>query len=129
MTLCGCSASQKKTRLIIVGLVCVFVLAIYNCSQTRSAGYASWYGEDFKGKKTANGEVFDPSRLTAAHKTLPFGTRLRVTHLKNKKEVIVTINDRGPYKRGRIIDLSEAAARKLDMLDEGVAKVRIKKIS
>lgn len=88
-------------------------------------GYASWYGPGFAGRRTANGEVFDPSQLTAAHKTLPFDTRLRVTNLSNGQSVIVRINDRGPFRPGRIIDLSRAAAERLRMVGSGVARVRI----
>lgn len=86
-------------------------------------GIASWYGPGFHGRKTANGEKFDTHELTAAHKTLPFGTILLVTNLENGKTTTVRINDRGPYARGRIIDLSMAAKKELEM--GGLAKVRI----
>ena len=88
-------------------------------------GWASWYGEPFHGRKTASGEVYDMYQLTAAHKTLPLGTAVMVTHLKNNRSVMVTVNDRGPFIRGRIIDLSYAAAQSLGMVREGVAKVRV----
>jgi len=88
-------------------------------------GWASWYGEPFHGRKTASGEVYDMYQLTAAHKTLPLGTTVMVTHLKNDRSVMVTVNDRGPFVRGRIIDLSYAAAQGLGMVTEGVAKVRV----
>jgi len=88
-------------------------------------GLASWYGEPFHGRKTASGEVYDMYQLTAAHKTLPLGTSVIVTHVNNGKSVEVTINDRGPFVRGRIIDLSYAAAKALEMVKEGVAKVRV----
>ncbi len=88
-------------------------------------GIASYYGPGFHGKKTANGERFNMYELTAAHKTLPFNTRVRVTNLNNKKSVIVRINDRGPYKKGRIIDLSKGAAKKIDLLQTGTAKVKV----
>jgi rare lipoprotein A len=81
---------------------------------------ASWYGEP---QMTASGERFNPRALTAAHRTLPLGTRVRVTNTHNGKTVTVRINDRGPYNRARIIDLSEAAARLLDMIDAGVVPV------
>lgn len=90
------------------------------------SGVASWYGKKFHGRKTASGERYNQNALTAAHKTLPFGTRVRVTNLENKKSVSVIINDRGPFVRGRIIDVSHAAAKKLEMLDSGTAHVRIK---
>lgn len=88
-------------------------------------GVASWYGGSLHGRRTASGERFDQEDLTAAHRSLPFGTRVRVTHLENGRSVIVTINDRGPYARGRIIDVSRAAARRLDMLRTGTARVRV----
>ena len=88
-------------------------------------GRASWYGEGLKGRKTASGERFDPEDLTAAHRTLPFGTVVRVTNLRNNRSVSVRITNRGPFIRGRIIDLSPAAARELRILKSGVARVRI----
>ncbi|HKU36618.1 MAG TPA: septal ring lytic transglycosylase RlpA family protein [Polyangiales bacterium] len=88
-------------------------------------GVASWYGEDFAGRSTANGEVYDPNEYTAAHRTLPFGTILRVTRKKTGDWVLVRINDRGPYgKRKRLLDLSRQAAKRLGMLHDGVAQVR-----
>jgi len=88
-------------------------------------GMASWYGGKHHGGPTASGERFDKHAMTAAHRTLRMGTRVRVTRKKNSRSVVVRINDRGPYSKGRIIDLSEAAARALDMLDDGIAQVRI----
>jgi len=88
-------------------------------------GLASWYGGALRGHLTANGERFNPSALTAAHRTLPFGTCLHVENLANGRQVDVRVNDRGPYVNGRIVDLSEAAARRLDMLDQGVGHVRL----
>ncbi len=89
-------------------------------------GEASWYGGKFQGKLTANGERFDTNMLTAAHKTLPFNTIVEVKNLENNKIVHVRINDRGPFVEGRIIDLSRAAASKLNMVGAGVAKVEIR---
>jgi rare lipoprotein A (peptidoglycan hydrolase) len=88
-------------------------------------GKASFYGkgDSFAGKLAANGKIFDPSKLTAAHKTLPFGTRVRVFNKSNKKSVIVTITDRGPFKPGRVLDLSYAAAKKLDFEEKGITEV------
>jgi rare lipoprotein A len=86
-------------------------------------GVASYYADRFSGRITANGERYDPSKLTAAHPHYPFGTRVRVKNLENGKSVVVRINDRGPYKAGRIIDLSAVAARELDLLVKGTAKV------
>ena len=88
-------------------------------------GRASWYDPSFHGKLTASGDRYDQNRLTAAHRTLPLGSTVTVTNLENGKSVKVLINDRGPYVRDRVIDLSRAAARKLDMLDSGVTDVRV----
>jgi rare lipoprotein A len=88
-------------------------------------GMATWYGREEQGGPTASGERFDMYKLTAAHRTLKLGTRVRVTRLANGRSVEVRINDRGPYGRGRIIDLSYAAAQKLDMIGDGVARVRL----
>jgi len=88
-------------------------------------GLASWYGREFHGKKTASGEKFDMGKLTAAHRTLPFGTMVKVKNFENGKTVTVRINDRGPFRGSRIIDLSHAAAKKLDMVRSGEAKVGI----
>ncbi len=86
-------------------------------------GLASWYGERFHGRRTASGEPFDMHALTAAHKTLPFGTKVRVRHATTGQEVLVRINDRGPHVRGRIIDLSRAAAAAIGLVQTGVAPV------
>lgn len=88
-------------------------------------GEASWYGPGFHGNATANGERYDQEALTAAHRTLPFDTVVRVRNLNNNRTVVVRINDRGPYARGRIIDLSRAAAREIDMINSGIAPVEI----
>lgn len=88
-------------------------------------GVASYYADDYHGKLTSNGEVFNMDDLTAAHRTFPFGTSVRVTNLENKKAVVVRINDRGPFKDGRIIDLSLAAAKELDLIRNGTARVRL----
>lgn len=88
-------------------------------------GVASYYGKKYHGRKTANGEIFDMTKLTAAHRSLPFGINVRVTNLSNNQSVIVRINDRGPFIAGRIIDLSLAAAQRLGMITAGLAKVRV----
>ena len=97
--------------------------------QTRSFdisyGKASYYGMDFNGKKTASGEVYDMNALTAAHNDFPFGTLCRITNLRNHKEVVVRINDRGPFVKGRIIDLSYGAAKELNAITSGVIDVKI----
>ena len=87
-----------------------------------SYGLASFYGE---GSETASGEKFSPNELTAAHPTLPFGTRLRVTNVSNGRSVIVRVNDRGPFVRGRAVDVSSSAAERIGMIDQGVAKVKL----
>lgn len=91
----------------------------------RQEGFASWYGIDFHGKKTATGEIYDMFSISAAHKTLPLGTKVRVTNLDNGRELELTINDRGPFVDGRVIDLSYASARLLGMADNGLAHVRV----
>lgn len=88
-------------------------------------GLASWYGYPYHGRRAANGEIYDMEKLTAAHRTLPFGTWVRVTNLSNQKTVDVRITDRGPFIDGRIIDLSKAGARAIDMIGPGVARVRL----
>ena len=111
-------------------------LALTSCATTRpmrvesppveaQVGVASYYAGTWHGRRTASGERFDMHELTAAHRTLPFGTRVRVTNLNNGREVIVRINDRGPWKKKRVIDVSYAAARKLGMIGPGTAKVRL----
>jgi len=89
------------------------------------SGLASWYGHPYHGRRAANGEIYDMEQLTAAHRTLPFGTWVHVTNLTNEKTVDVRITDRGPFIDGRVIDLSHAAARAVDMIWPGVARVRL----
>jgi len=91
----------------------------------RQVGYASFYARAHDGRRTASGERYDMDEMTAAHRTLPFGTRVRVTNLSNGREAVVRINDRGPFRKGRVIDVSYAAARKLGLVRSGVAKVRV----
>lgn len=88
-------------------------------------GKASWYGDRFQGRRTASGEAFNQYALTAAHRSLPFGTRLRVTNVKNGKAVIVKVNDRGPFVGNRVLDLSKEAAARINMLMSGIAKVQV----
>jgi rare lipoprotein A len=104
-------------------------LSVALCSPSiavAAEGMASYYGKGFHGRRTASGQRFNQHALTAAHRSLRFGTRVRVTNLRNRKSVVVTINDRGPYAKGRIVDLSRAAARDLGMIKSGVARVRLK---
>jgi len=88
-------------------------------------GFASYYGSEFHGRRTSSGEVYDMNALTAAHNTLPLGTIIKVTNLSNHRSVLVKVNDRGPFKPGRILDLSFGAARQLGMVRNGTARVRI----
>ncbi len=92
-------------------------------------GKASWYGKAFHGRLTASGERYNMHAPTAAHKSLPFGTRVRVTNLDNGKHTVVRINDRGPFVKGRIIDLSYGAAKKIQMLQAGVVRVKLEILS
>ncbi len=96
-----------------------------NGKATSYKGIASYYGNDFHGKKTANGEMFDMHGLTAAHRSFPFGTKVRVTNTDNGKSCIVRVNDRGPFKLERIMDLSMGAAEMLDMMKSGTANVAL----
>jgi len=90
-----------------------------------TTGVASYYGAQYHGKPTASGEIFDMNQLTAAHPSYAFGTRVKVTHSGNNRSVIVRINDRGPFIKGRVIDLSRAAAEKLQMAKSGLAQVKL----
>ena len=92
-------------------------------------GVASWYGKSHHGRRTANGESYDMSAMTAAHRTLPFGSVVRVTRLDDGRTVTVRINDRGPYARGRIIDLSAQAAQTIGMTEQGVARVKVEQFA
>jgi len=89
-------------------------------------GIASWYGPGFQGNRTANGEIYDMNGISAAHKSLPFGTIVRVVDLDTGRSVVVRINDRGPFIKGRIIDLSKGAAEKLGIVDKGIARVGLR---
>ncbi|MGO1728979.1 MAG: septal ring lytic transglycosylase RlpA family protein [Flavobacteriaceae bacterium] len=110
---------MKKIVLVFFMLFSMSILA-----QTQT-GKASFYANKFEGRQTASGEKYSHNKMTAAHRKLPFGTKVKVTNLTNDKSVIVEVNDRGPFIRGRIIDLSRSAAKKLNFLGEGVADVTI----
>lgn len=92
-------------------------------------GLASFYGDEFQGRPTASGQPYDKGRLTCAHRTHPFGTWLEVTNLENGRTVRVMVNDRGPFKKGRVVDLSREAARQLGMLKRGTARVRVVRVT
>ncbi|MFI8979008.1 septal ring lytic transglycosylase RlpA family protein [Ectopseudomonas khazarica] len=118
-------ASGLQTCALLGALALLGGCSTFGGSGGSETGKASYYGQAHHGKRTASGERFDQHALTAAHRTLPFGTRVRVTNLNNERSVVVRINDRGPFVRGRIIDLSRAAAERLDMLRAGVVPVRL----
>jgi len=108
-------------------LIIIFLLNTFSLF-AESVGDASWYGKEFQGKPTASGDSFDMYAYTAAHRTLPFGTMLKVTNLSNNKSIIVRVNDRGPFKENRIVDLSYQAAKEIGMLIDGTAEVSIVEI-
>src|SRR5271155_239602 len=112
---------QVEMRWMIAFLLGITPLACFSAE----FGFASWYGYPFHGRVAADGSVYDMEQITAAHKTLPLGSWVRVTNLKNGKVVDVRITDRGPFIDGRVIDLSRAAARAIDVLDPGTAPVRV----
>lgn len=109
------------------GLGIILAVQILGCApKITETGKASYYSDAFKGRKTASGSIFRQSKRTAAHKTLPFGTRVKVINIKNGRSTKVTINDRGPFIEGRIIDLSKKGARKIGMIQDGVVEVRLR---
>ena len=121
-----------RIRALTLALV---IFTVYGCATSAPQtlgeadvlrGVASWYGEEFAGRTTANGEIFDPMQLTAAHRTLPFGTVVDVTNDKTSRTVRVRINDRGPYIGGRVLDLSYAAAQQIGLIEPGTGEVQIK---
>lgn len=116
-----------KKLLTFILMINLVALSLAACSKKIiETGKASFYADKFKGRPTASGQIFRQHKRTAAHKTLPFGTRVTVINLKNGKRVKVRINDRGPFVAGRIIDLSRKAARKIDLVQAGVAPVEIR---
>ncbi|MDY6854767.1 MAG: septal ring lytic transglycosylase RlpA family protein [Thermodesulfobacteriota bacterium] len=129
---------MKQSRDILSPSILLILILLCSCAshkplsyppkpsyRAKQIGIASWYGSDFHGKKTSSGEIYNMYDLTAAHKTLPLGTYVRVTNLNNKRSAKVKINDRGPFIKGRIIDLSYTAAKKIDMVESGTAKVKV----
>jgi rare lipoprotein A len=118
--LAGCAATAPRTH-EAAGV------RVESASQAadEETGLATFYAKRFAGRRTASGERYDPGALTGAHRTLAFGTRVRVTNLANQRSVVVVITDRGPFDRRRVIDLSRRAARELGMLRDGVARVRL----
>jgi rare lipoprotein A len=128
----GICLSNKKLLLLAISATLIASCAPYHAQKGatsfRQQGQASWYGPGFQGRKTASGERFNTGAMTAAHRTLPFGTTVRVTNLSNGKSALVRINDRGPFAHGRIIDLSKAAAREVGLLGAGTAAVEIRAV-
>ena len=114
------------TVLVVAGTLGCATTGPLAGGRSEEVGLASYYGRAHEGRRTASGEVFDMNGMTAAHRTLPFGTRVRVTNLANGREAVVRINDRGPFRRGRILDVSYAAARRLGFVGRGVARVRVR---
>jgi rare lipoprotein A len=114
---------EMRAKMITVGLLGAAVMLPIDLAKADQLGHASWYS--LPANITANGERMDPNELTAAHRSLPFGTRVLVENLSNGRSVVVRINDRGPFIGGRIIDLSKAAAASIGMIDTGTAKVRV----
>ena len=123
----------SETNIIVVSYEAARQLELINKGKAKvkievlsgQYGIASWYGKDFNGNLTANGEIYDMGKLTAAHRELPFNTKVRVTNLNNNKSVVVRINDRGPFVKNRIIDLSKKAASMIDMVDSGISMVKL----
>jgi len=119
---------NKSLWLCLIALLAFGISTQAAAKQHVQEGEASYYANKFQGKKTASGELYDKKALTAAHRKLAFGTKVKVTYLKNGKSVVVKINDRGPYAKSRLIDLSHAAAQKIEMLDDGHGKVKLEVI-
>lgn len=125
---------NKRVFIKFCVILCLLFLA--SCASTgrieygeeSDYGIASWYGSELNGKRTASGERFDMYGMTCAHRSFAFGTRLRVTNPENNKSVIVTVNDRGPFVRGRDLDLSYGAAKKIGIIRQGVGRVKIERL-
>ncbi len=120
---------KKNIGLFSVLLLTVFAVPLVFAQEVRQYGNASWYASSLHGRKTASGECYDKDEFTGAHRELPFGTMVKVKNLNNGKEVIVRVNDRGPFIKSRIIDLSRAAAITLGILNIGTARVSLEVIS
>ena len=126
--LAACAGCARKTRTQVPTSPVQPATQSVQIGSTET-GIASWYGHPYHGRRSASGEIYDMEQFTAAHRTLPFGTWVEVTDLQNQKTVEVRINDRGPFVDGRIIDLSLAAARSIDMVGPGIARVQLKVIA
>src|SRR5262249_51638847 len=122
----ACRPSMVRIkRRILMRMFAVAVGAIFCLAGSAQAELATFYGQEFAGHRTASGETFNPGAMTAAHRTLPFGTRVRVTNSRNGRSIIVRINDRGPFVKGRAIDLSSGAARAIGMGSTGKVSMEV----
>lgn len=117
-----------KALLLSVALIATPSYVVAETKQFKQSGISSWYGRQFHGRTTANGEIFNMHGMTAAHRTLPLGCTIRVTNKSNGKSVILKVNDRGPYAGNRVLDVSHAAAKHLGMVNSGTANVLIERI-
>jgi len=131
---------HKYSKLITLCAFAILIVSLLNgCGAFHNAqihevgkvqfGFASWYGKKFQGRKTSSGEIYDMHEFTAAHRAFPFGTIVKVTNIKNGRSAVVKINDRGPQKRSRKLDVSYAAAKKIGMIRDGIARVRIEVVN
>lgn len=123
--------THLKATFVAIAVALVMVFGAAGMSDARTpgktySGKASWYGPGFHGRKTASGERFNQNAMTAAHRSLPFGTKVRVTNKRNGRSVVLRINDRGPFTGGRIIDLSKAAASRIGLIASGTAPVTVR---
>ena len=125
MTLAGLVGNRSIGTEALIGLICLGILGCSKGPTHTLQGVASWYGYPHHGRMTASGRRFNMYELTAAHRTLPIGTRVRVTNLVNGRAVTVTVTDRGPFVNNRMLDLSYAAARDIDMIGPGTAPVQL----
>jgi rare lipoprotein A len=130
-TVAALIALSARTEAMPSGSIRLATLVVPKVTQQLAGelGLASWYGEEFQGNPTASGQAFDMNGLTAAHRSLPLGTKLKVTNLKNHRSLIVTVNDRGPFIAQRFLDVSKAAAFRLGFMASGLAMVRAEVIS
>ena len=118
--------TKLNKNIILTLLIFAFSANLYAKGKKNQMGQCSWYGKQFNGRLTANGERYNMYSYTAAHKTLPFNTMVKVTNPLNGRSIIVRVNDRGPYAKGRIMDLSYIAAKKLGYIKSGIAKLKLK---
>jgi rare lipoprotein A len=119
------TTTTQQRMATLVGSVALALAALAPAAAQAETGKISYYGAKFAGRPTASGERFDPNAMTMAHKTLPFGSKVKVTNLSNQRSVILRVNDRGPHVAGRVADVSHAAARKLAMTQRGVVKGKL----